>query len=292
MISSDSRTDVAARRRRTSPEVFHNRHPLDTRTGAVSWVDSAGNLWLFGGQGNAATTPLGGYLNDLWIYSPAAGTWIWVSGSNTHNSAGSYGTQGMPAAGNAPGGRASASAWIDSLGNLWLFGGFGYDSAGSFGYLNDLWRFNPIAGTWTWISGSSASNGNSSYGTVGIPSASNVPGGRDVAASWIDPSGNFWLFGGYGFDSSNTFANAGNLGDLWEFSPATGLWTWIDGSNVAGSAGTYGTLGTAGFSNAPGGRQAAAPWVDAAGNLWLLGGSGADSNGHSGELNDLWKYTP
>ena len=259
------------------------------RTGAVSWTDSAGNLWLFGGQGYAASAF--GYLNDLWTFNPGTGIWTWVSGSKLSNQAGTYGAQGKAAIGNAPGGRTSASTWVDSLGNLWLFGGIGVDSASNFGYLNDLWEFNPTAGTWTWVAGSATSNGNSNYGQQGIPAASNLPGGRDVATAWVDSSGNFWLFGGDGLDSSNTLP-AGNLGDLWEFSPATGLWTWIDGSNVAGDPGIYGAPGVGTFGNAPGARQAAAPWVDSSGNLWLLGGLGVDSNDNSGDLDDLWKYTP
>jgi N-acetylneuraminic acid mutarotase len=260
------------------------------RTGAVSWVDAAGNLWLFGGQGNAAMGP-GGYLSDLWEFTPGTGQWTWVGGMSTRNAAGSYGTLGTPAAGNTPGGRTSANAWVDSLGNLWLFGGFGYDSAGNFGYLNDLWEYSPAAG-WAWMGGSPLSNGNSNYGAVGIPSASNVPGGRNVATSWVDAAGNFWLFGGYGLDSSNSFAGAGNLGDLWEYSPATGLWTWIAGSNVAGSLGSYGTAGDPAFSDAPGGRQGSASWADPVGNLWMLGGFGTDASGSPGDLNDLWRYTP
>ena len=261
------------------------------RTGAVCWIDAAGNLWLFGGQGNGATTS--GYLNDLWEFTPGARTWTWVSGSKERSASGTYGTQGTAAAGNTPGARTSASVWVDSLGDLWLFGGVGYDANGNPGYLNDLWEFNPTAGTWDWVSGSSASNGNSNYGSVGIPAASNVPGGRDVATSWVDSSGNFWLFGGYGLDSFNAFANAGELGDLWEFSPATGLWTWIDGSSTAGSEGIYPPAPrTVGFSYAPGSRQGAASWVDSSGNLWLLGGSGLDVNDASGYLNDLWRYTP
>jgi N-acetylneuraminic acid mutarotase len=42
-----------------------------------------------------------------------------------------------------PGGRNSISSWIDTSGNLWLFGGDGYDSTGELGYLNDLWQYNP-----------------------------------------------------------------------------------------------------------------------------------------------------
>ena len=58
---------------------------------------------------------------------------------------GVYGTLGMPAAGNIPGSRHSASSWTDSSGNLWLFGGHGIDANGNFGILNDLWKFQPLA---------------------------------------------------------------------------------------------------------------------------------------------------
>ena len=36
------------------------------------------------------------------------------------------------------------------------------------------------------------------YGPKGVPSPSNVPGSRVGAVSWIDNSGNLWLFGGLG----------------------------------------------------------------------------------------------
>jgi N-acetylneuraminic acid mutarotase len=39
------------------------------------------------------------------------------------------------------------SSWIDASGNLWLFGGNGYDSTGNFGYLNDLWQYDPGTGS-------------------------------------------------------------------------------------------------------------------------------------------------
>ena len=58
-----------------------------------------------------------------------------------------YGTQGTASVGNVPGGRNSSSSWIDSSGNLWLFGGIGYDSTGTVGYLNDLWQYNPSTGS-------------------------------------------------------------------------------------------------------------------------------------------------
>jgi hypothetical protein len=50
---------------------------------------------------------------------------------------------GTPAATNVPGARQWQANWIDSSGNLWVFGGDGYDSGGSLGYLNDLWKYEP-----------------------------------------------------------------------------------------------------------------------------------------------------
>ena len=267
------------------------------RGSAVSWIDSNGNLWLFGGLG-IDSTGAGSYLNDLWEFNPASKEWTWVSGANTvpnppTGASGVYGTQGMASTGNVPGARYSAISWTDGSGNLWLFGGGGYDSKGTNGILNDLWEFKPTAETWTWVSGSSTANTDSVYGTLGIASASNVPGGREGSASWIDSGGNLWLFGGC------CVSNNGLFNDLWRFSPVANTWTWLSGSNVVsatgnyqGQRGLYGTLGVASASNVPGGREGSASWIDSSGNLWLFGGSGIDSTGTEGFLNDLWRYQP
>jgi len=63
-------------------------------------------------------------------------------GSNGGRS-GVYGVLRTPAAGNVPGSRYGAANWTDSSGHFWLFGGYGYDVNGSFGYLNDVWEFDP-----------------------------------------------------------------------------------------------------------------------------------------------------
>ncbi|MGO9593674.1 MAG: kelch repeat-containing protein [Steroidobacteraceae bacterium] len=257
------------------------------RYSASTWIDSSGNLWLFGGYGYDSTGGAG-YLNDLWRYSPSTGQWTWVSGGNADNAAGVYGTQGTASAGNLPGARYSASPWIDSSGNLWLFGGIGYGSTGV-GNLNDLWRYSPSTGQWTWISGGNADNAAGVYGTQGTSSAGNLPGARQAANSWIDSSGNLWLFGGYGRDSTE---DLGYLNDLWQYSPSTGLWTWISGGSGDNASGVYGTHGTASAGNVPGARQAASSWIDSSGNLWLFGGVGYDSGGGLGDLNDLWQYSP
>ncbi len=44
------------------------------------------------------------------------------------------------------------------------------------------------------------------YGTKGVPDPANVPGAREFMATWIDDNGDFWLFGGFGFDGVGTSA--------------------------------------------------------------------------------------
>jgi hypothetical protein len=252
-----------------------------SRVSSGSWIDSAGNLWLFGGSGSDSAGSEGD-LNDLWSYSPNTGLWTWISGANTINAQGVYGTQSVAAAGNVPGARNYSVSWIDSAGNLWLFGGSGYDSAGTFGYLDDLWSYSQDSGLWTWISGANTVNAQGGvYGTQSVAAAGNVPGVRYGSVSWIDRAGNLWLFGGYGLDSVGTF---GDLNDLWRFSPDTGLWTWISGANTINAKGVYGTQGVAAAGNVPGARASSISWTDSAGNLWLFGGGGYN--------NDLWRFSP
>ncbi len=253
---------------------------------AVSWIDSSGNFWLFGGWGCDSAGNIS-HLNDLWSYNPTTLQWTWVSGSNTVDQAGSYGTLGTAAPSNVPGARDTAISWIDSSGNLWLFGGWGYDSAGNIGHLNDLWKYVPATLEWTWVSGSNIVEQEGIYGTQGLGALSNVPGARDRAVSWTDAGGNLWLFGGYGLDSAGTM---GYLNDRWKFDPTTLQWTWFSGSNTVNQEGTYGTQGKAASTNVPGARDAVVVWVDSSGNLWLFGGYGCDSAGSQGELNDLWKF--
>jgi len=111
------------------------------RSGAVTWTDAEGNLWLFGGYGYGASTANVNVLNDLWEYS--AGQWTWVSGSNVNGQSGAYGTMSTAAPGNVPGARSLGLGWTDAHGNLWLYGGNGVDSLGTAGYLNDSWEYNP-----------------------------------------------------------------------------------------------------------------------------------------------------
>jgi hypothetical protein len=224
-----------------------------SRYEASSWTDSGGKLWLFGGQGLDSTGALAS-LNDLWAFDPSAGTWVWLSGSKTGGASAVYGVEGVPATTNVPGARIYSSSWIDSTNHLWLFGGDGVGSNGIAGFLDDLWEFDPVAKTWTWVSGSSMSGVPGVYGTLGVPSTSNVPGGRYFAISWIDSKNNLWLFGGDGEASTTFYAQ---LDDLWEFNPPAKTWTWVSGSNALNVDGVYGTKGVPSSANAPGSRSKA-----------------------------------
>lgn len=252
---------------------------------SVSWTDKNGNLWLFGGFGYTDTDF--GFLNTLWKYSPATNEWTWMKGDKVIDKPGVYGVKGNEHNNNKPGARYGSSTWTDEAGNLWLYGGYGFNGSES-GILNDLWRFNPATNKWAWISGDNGVEEKAVYGTKGIASTSNKPGARYVCSSWKDADGNFWLFGGYGYDATI----CDNLNDLWKFNPSTNQWTWVSGDNTINQLPNYGTQGISNAANKPGARYVSSSWTDPNGELWLFGGYGYDTNGATGYLNDFWKYSP
>lgn len=97
------------------------------------WSDSCGNFWLLGGRDLNFSL-----FNDLWRYNISSGMWTWVSGGNTPNQVGVYGTQTVAAPANKPGGRMGAVSWSNQNG-LWLFGGYEFTG----GEYNDLWLYRP-----------------------------------------------------------------------------------------------------------------------------------------------------
>jgi N-acetylneuraminic acid mutarotase len=254
-----------------------SNHP-GGRFGAATWVDASGNLWLFGGRTNQGAVFSSGTLrNDLWRYDRQTRSWTWVSGSSSTNASGVYGSQGVPDPANVPGARAYAVSWIDSTGNLWLFGG--RDPSGA--VYNDLWRFDVGSGTWTWIKGSASVNRPGEYGARGVPDAANTPGARSNALAWVDRFGDFWLFGGLSGQSDY-------FNDLWRFDGTD--WTWVSGADTTNEPGAYGARGVASAANVPGARSSRAAWVDASGDVWLFGGFGYAAQGSAGYLNDLWRF--
>jgi len=302
----------------TSGNIITNSYPAapGARWGSVTWTDGSGNMYLFGGQGNAAA-PHNGLLNDLWQFTPDhydisgpnyigsdtfLGTWTNLSGYATANVAGVYSGTAFP------GGRWGAAYCTDASGTLWMFGGQGYDSNGSVALLNDLWKFS--GGVWTFLgpTGSVIGQNNGVYGTLGSAGAGSYPGGRQTAVLWADNNGNLWLFGGLGLDSVGT-QNPGPIGglppgsapegallnDLWQYNIGLQQWTWMSGGGSTGLAeqlGMYGTQQVAAPGYFPGSRWGASGWSDSNGNLWFFGGWGWASTlaQGTGFLDDIWEY--
>lgn len=258
---------------------------------------------LFAGMASIILAGCGG--GPTQVAPPAVhNEWGWMGGANTADQPGAYGTQGVAAANNSPGARLWACSWTDRQGNFWLFGGYGFGSPAKEGAFGDLWEYNN--GQWIWVGGPNQPVGSDYalqpgvYGAIGVSAPGNWPGARYSATCWTDPEGNFWLYGGMGFDSTGI---AGQLTDLWRY--GGGEWTWINGSNIAAQPGqtgasqgeaVYGTKGVAAPGNTPGARQFASGWADSSGNLWLFGGLGEVPNGTpyglGGSMTDLWKFAP
>ncbi len=242
--------------------------------GTLTWVDTTGNLWLFGGASR---------YSDLWKYDILTANWTWVSGSNLPYQPGFYGTQGVPGIGNIPGGRGEASsAWTDSLNNLWFFGGYGFDQNGASGCLNDLWKYNIATNEWTWMKGSSVINASSNYGIKRVGAPGNNPGARFSYPKWHDNQGNFWIMGGSNYPGTILY------NDLWKYEIGSNQWTWMSGSNLINDLGVY-TAGCVFDSiNFPSSRlENRATATDKCGKFWLFGGEGPN-----GSLNDLWIFDP
>ena len=215
--------------------------------------------------------------------------WTWINGKNTAGilTAPQYGS--FPTAPpttipnpytNTPGARHGGAGWTDNNGNLWLFGGFGWELSGKsqpdtlFGDLNDLWECVQVVAEstphcqWQLVNGYNSTPSNvlppaTTVGGVLIELAQNedngviigapftVPSSRYGAATWTDSTKTvFWLFGGNG--------GAQLLDDLWSYNIGTSTWTHVSGSlsNVP-QAGVY-----SGGSPMPGSRWGSVTWTD------------------------------
>ncbi len=256
------------------------------------WTDNAGNFWMFGGRGYDFNTSTSQKLADLWRYNPTTNQWTWMKGPGTFIQPGNYGTQGIAASTNAPGGRSESGFSTDAAGNLWLFGGVGHVSSSIQGRLNDVWKFDIGSNNWTWVSGNNAYGPSGVYGTMSVPSVANHPGGREFPICWLDPSGSIYLFGGEGRDTSVVNPQTGYLNDLWKYNPTANTWAWVGGSKAVNGAAVYGTQGISNSANIPGGRRAPAHWTDASNKTWIFGGWGILATTPAGYLNDLFRYDP
>lgn len=149
-----------------------------------------------------------------------------------------------------------------------MFGGNGTGSPDAvhdftWSWLNDLWKFTVSTQKWQLMVGSGNPNQQSSYVAEQLR-----PGSVYNPSEWTDPeSGNLYLFGGYGYDTSSARGYAANM---WSFDVKNNKWALSNPSGVVGSALYAGSYFTA--PNYPSGRIGAYNWVDKQGNLWMYGG--------------------
>ncbi len=255
------------------------------RCAAVTWTDTAGNLWMYGGSGVTATTTTGN-LGDIWKFDVTQEKWYWMGGVKTTNAAVDYNGASAPGTpGGFPGGRQSLAGWRDQNDNLYIFSGVG--AAGSASLLSDMWRYNPSRDEWTWIR---ASAPNANYGTPGIAHASNEPGRIYVIGTATDKYGKFWLFGGrYTTNPVNNNNNMQNA--LWMYDPVANLWTRVNGDAGIDRHGRYGTMYTPDKDNQPGSRQSFMCYCDDENDIWMFGGAGwGEAGANRGILSDLWRF--
>ncbi len=252
--------------------------------GFLTWVDQAGDLWLFGGSGHGASNSFGP-LSDLWRYNIATNEWTWMKGLSAAYGTSIYGTQGVPGPANFPSAREETTcAWVGQSNQLWMFGG---DAGGGTAFLDDMWMYDVATNNWTWMSGSNTSAGFPVYGTKGVPSPTNTPGGRSTYARWTDGAGNLWLFGG----KIKTLQTSYYYNDIWKYDPISREWTWMSGQNVPDQPTVVGQSCLPCPDNIPSGRfENKACYTDSSGKFYVLGGLAGPGN--STYLNDFWVYDP
>lgn len=239
---------------------------------ASTWTYNS-KLYLFGGAGSSATR------NDLWEYNPATNNWTWLKGDNSSYVQGQYGSLGVTANTNMPGGRFGGSSWVYNN-KLYLFGGIGLATTTTSGFLNDLWEYDALTNNFTWLKGRNEIN------KLGIYDAPQRPGARINAMTW-SLGNKFYLFGGYGNDENGV---TGNMNDFWEYNPSTSTWIWLNGSKFRGNNGNYGTINVPNASNFPSSRYSANTWTYN-NKLYMFGGSSGFSGFYpSLDYSDLWEY--
>ncbi|HYV90953.1 MAG TPA: T9SS type A sorting domain-containing protein [Chitinophagales bacterium] len=247
--------------------------PGDAAETNASWVDDDGNLWFYGGQGPSTAA--------LWKYDITTLEWTWMSGDSIYNALPVYGIQGVPDVNNRPGGRWCYASWKDDQDNFWLFGGNHYDPYAGEQSLNDVWKYSPSTGEWTWMSGDTLVDQPGNAGAECEFSTVYIPGSRwENRACLRDTCGNVWMYGGHTIPEGYS-----QFCDLWIYRPQLNDWAWL-GSNCNHH---YGIKEVPDALNSPGMRMGSVTWFDRNGNMWLFGGI---SWLYSYYSQDLWKFIP
>lgn len=292
-------SDVTATAVYGTKGVFAPENNPGPRTAYITWLDANDNIYLFGGSNSGGSAF---YLADLWKYDVTLGQWAFIGGRQGQftSTAGSkdtaiYGTLGVAHADNRPGARNNAGAFTDKQGNLWLFGGWGFDKVGALSVLNDVWKYDISSGLWTWMGGDNIVGQIGVYGTTRrVANPVSKPGARQQFTSFQDDNNGLWIYGGVGYPGkSSGSATTVRLNDLWRFDMTTGLWTWFSGDTTKDiKAAVYGQYQLPSVDVRQPRRSSAMGMIDADSSVWIFAGIGQRGGTTAVNVNtaDMWKY--
>ena len=154
-----------------------------------SWYDEGNEcLMLFGGAVlDFTVSPIRiGSSNTIWKFNIGTNNWTWVSGDSTLNQSTVY-SNADPSLIN-PGSRSEFPLFIDGAGMIYLFGG----RSASFGFNNDLWRWDNSK--WEFIGGSQSGNSSGNFASLGYSNSNSIPSRRNSLGFFYDNE--FYVFGG------------------------------------------------------------------------------------------------
>ena len=166
------------------------------RGDAVAWTEwNSGALMLFGGHGRSALREGDcdyDYLNDLYVnFVSFEGAVVTGAGK-----IGIYGTRGVFSTSSWPGGREGSATWSDKYGYQYIYGGYGYASTQTAGFLSDVWRWSTLSSGFTWVAGPQLTNMPVQKGAYGEASLDYYPSGRRSSHIWaVSPFEVVWIFG-------------------------------------------------------------------------------------------------
>lgn len=244
------------------------------RYSAMMFCGKDGKIYLFGGKRRLGFSASNETYNSMFSFNPSTLRWTWIGGTQSNNATGTFGSKGVANSANVPSARESGGACMDTAGNFWVFGGSGFDSTGTFGALSDLWKYD--GNNWTWMAGTNVANTTANWGTKGVLSATNTPGGRQTPLFCGPTVNKLRLAGGYAYlNSAYALLYPGlpnGLQDVWEFDKNSNQWVWLHGHNstTAELPLTLGTVGKPDVNNIPTGGFYPS-WMDTDGTLWLYG---------------------
>lgn len=207
-----------------------------TRYNTITWTYN-NKLYLYGGRWSANERDV---YSQVWEYDPATNNWTWIHGSTSMRPTPVYGTKGVFATTNLPGGRAESHSCVINN-SLYIYGGTAYgesfsSSAARYG-TNDLWEYNMSQNTWRFLDGSKTNDPVANFGTKGIANANNTPGGR-MGAIMQAYNNNLYIVGG-DVVIQNFVTIRRKLQDVWKYDLNTNNWIWIAGEKADTILGYY-----------------------------------------------------